>query len=80
MAAVNRKIIAQATLIIMSLTFLSVGHMYGLFLLWKMKIKQTENNIMLSFLEKRNYHRFNEKLWKIKNLYRKKRRYWHNTS
>ena len=29
MAAVNRKIIAQATLMIMSSMFLSVGYMYG---------------------------------------------------
>ena len=57
MAAVNRKIVAQATLMIMSSMFLSVGHMYGLLLLWKMKMKQTENNIMLYFLQKRNYLR-----------------------
>ena len=76
MAAVNRKIIAQATLMIMSSMFLSIGHMYGLLLLWKMKMKQTENNIMLYFLQKRNYRRSKEKLRKIRNLYRKKRSCW----
>ena len=75
MAAVNRKIIAQATLMIMSSMFLSIGHMYGLLLLWKMKMKQTENN-MLYFLQKRNYRRSKEKLRKIRNLYRKKRSCW----
>ena len=56
----DRKIIGQATLMIMSSMFLSVdttrflkyvwpffGHMYRLLLLQKMKIKQTENNVML---------------------------------
>ena len=60
MAAVDRKIIGQATLMIMSSMFLSVdttrflkyvwpffGRMYRLLLLQKMKIKQTENNVML---------------------------------
>ena len=46
--------------------------MYGLLLLWKMKMKQTENN-MLYFLQKRNYRRSKEELRKIRNLYRKKR-------
>ena len=78
MAAVNRKIIAQATLMIMSSMFLSIGHMYGLLLLWKMKMKQTENNIMLYFLQKRNYRRSKEKCRKIRNLYRKNRRCWYN--
>ena len=77
MAAVNRKIIAQATLMIMSSMFLSIGHMYGLLLLWKMKMKQTENNIMLCFFTKKNCHRSKEKLRKIRNLYRKKRSCWH---
>ena len=75
MAAANRKIIAQATLMIMSSMFLSIGHMYGLLLLWKMKMKQTENNIMLYFLQKLNYLRSKEKLRKIRNL-RKKRSCW----
>ena len=78
MAAVNRKIIAQATLLIMSSMFLSIGHMYGLLLLWKMKMKQAENNIMLYILQKRNYRRSKEKIRKMRNLYRKKRSCWHN--
>ena len=57
MAAVNRKIIAQTTLIITPSMFLSVRHMYWLLLLWKMKMNQTENNIMLYFLQKRNHRR-----------------------
>ena len=65
MAAVNRKIIAQATLMIMSSMFLSIGHMYGLLLLWKMKMKQTENNIMLYFLQKLNYLRSKKSLEKL---------------
>ena len=67
MAAVNRKIIVQATVMIMSSMFLPVGHMYGLLLLWKMKMKQTEKNIMLYFLQKRNCRRSKEKLRKIRN-------------
>ena len=67
MAAVNRKIIAQATLMVMSSMFLPVGHMHGLLLLWKMNMKQTEKNIMLYFLQKRNYRRSKEKLSKIRN-------------
>ena len=76
MVAVNQKFIAQATLM-MSSMFLSVGHMYGLLLFWKMKMKQTANNIMLYFLQKRNYRRSEEKLGKIRNLYPKKRSCWH---
>ena len=79
MVAANRKIISQVTLMIMLSMFLSVGYMYGLLLLWKMKMKQTENNIMLYFLQKRNYRRSKEKLRKIRNLCRKKRNCWHNT-
>ena len=75
MAAVNRKIIAQAALMIMSSMFLSMGHMYGLLLLWEMKMKQTENN-MLYFLQKRNYRHSKEKLRKIRNLYRERRSCW----
>ena len=51
--------------------FLSIGHMYGLLILWKMKIKQTENNIMLYFLQKQNYCRSTEKFRKIGNLHRR---------
>ena len=76
MAAVNWKIIAQATLKIMSSFFLSIGYMYGLLLFWKMKMKRAENNIMLYFLQKQNYRRSKEKLRKIRNLYRKKRSCW----
>ena len=61
---------------IMSSMFLSVCHMYGLLLLWKIKMKQTENNMMLYFLQKRNYRRSKEKLRKIRNLYRKKGNCW----
>ena len=32
-------------------------------------MKQTENNIMLYFLQKRNYRRSKEKLRKIRNIY-----------
>ena len=74
----NRKVIAQATLMIMSSMFLSVGQMYRSLLLWKMKLKQTENNIMLYFLQKRSYCRSKEKLRKIRNRYRKKRSCWHD--
>lgn len=68
MAVVNQKIIAQVTLMIMSSMFLWIGHMYGLFLLWKMKTNYTENNIMLYFLRKQNHHRSKEKLGKIINI------------
>ena len=78
MGAVNRKIIAQVTFMIMSSMFLQVGHLYGLLLLWKMKMKQTENN-MLYFLQKRNYRRSKEELRKIRNLYHKKRSCCHKT-
>ena len=40
-------------MMIMSSMFLSVGHMYGLLLLWLMKMKESENN-MLYFLQKQN--------------------------
>ena len=75
MAAVNRKIIAQAALMIMSSMFLSMGHMYGLLLLWEMKMKQTENN-MLYFLQKRNHRHSKEKLRKIRNLSCERRSCW----
>ena len=42
-----------------------------------MKMKQTENNIMLYFLQKRNYHCSKQKLKKIRNLYCKKKSCWH---
>ena len=58
----NRKIIAQATLMVMSSIFLSFGRIYVLLLLWKMR--KTEN-VMLYFLQKRNYRRSKEKLRKI---------------
>ena len=41
-------------MMIMSSMFLSVGHMYGLLLLWLMKMKKSENNVMLYFLQKQN--------------------------
>ena len=82
MAAVDRKIIGQATLMIMSSVFLSVdtarvlkyvwsffGHMYR-----KMTIKQTEN-VMLYILQK---YCSKEKFRKIRNLYRKKGSCWRN--
>lgn len=68
MAVVNQKIIAQVTLMIMSSMFLWIGHMYGLFLLWKMKTNYTENNIMLYFLRKQNHHCSKEKVGKIINI------------
>ena len=71
----NRKIIAQATLMIIPSMLLSIGYMYGLLLLWKMKMKQPENN-MLYFLQKRNNRRSKEKLRKIRNLYHEKRSCW----
>ena len=40
-------------------------------------MKQTGNDITLSFLQKRNYRRSKEKLRKIRNLYREKRSCWH---
>ena len=52
MGAVNRKIIAQATLMIMSSMLLPVGHIYGLLLIWKMKMKLTE--IILCFIFNKN--------------------------
>ena len=73
MEAVNQNIFAQKTFMIMFSMFLSVGHIYALLLLYKMKIKQTENNTMLYFLQKRNYRRSKVKLRKIRNLYHKKR-------
>ena len=76
MAAVNQNIFAKKTFMIMLSMFLSVGHIYGLLLLWKMKIKQTENNTMLYFLQKRNYRRSKVKFRKIRNLCHKKRSCW----
>ena len=88
MAAVDRKIIGHATLMIMSSVFLSVdtarilkyvwpffGHMYRLLFLQKMKIKQTENNVVLYILQK---YCSKEKFRKIRNFYRKKGSCWHN--
>ena len=43
-----------------------------------MKMKQTENSIMLYILQKQNYRRFKEKFRKIRNICRKKRSCWHN--
>ena len=65
MAAVNPKIIAQATLMIMPSMFLSVGHIYGLLLLLKMEMKQTENNIMLYSLQNRNCRKALKSLGKL---------------
>ena len=76
MAAVSQNIMAQTNFMIPSPSFLSIGHMYGLLVLWKMKIKQTENNIMLYFLQRRNYRRSKVKLRKIVNLYHKRRSCW----